>query len=126
MAGNIPFEGSEYAEALDTLRTILQEQRYEDFYNGLQVNLLGRDVDPADRRKYCEAIVLPSVMDYVIGTRLHGDMLINSWRKFFKESMSGKSWEEAIIDSMAMGAEAFAEAIKAIQKNIADFMKRRS
>jgi len=57
MAENNPFAGSEYAEAHGVLRTIIQEQRYEDFYNGLQVNLLGQEVDQSDRRNYYENIV---------------------------------------------------------------------
>jgi hypothetical protein len=125
MKENNPFEGSEYAEALNVLRTIIQQQRYEDFYNGLQVNLLGRDVGHADRVQYYENVVLPFVMDYVIGKRLHGDKLINSWQMFFKDKMSGRSWEETIIDSMAKDADAFAGAVKIIQKNIDEFMKKR-
>ena len=125
MTENNPFAGSEYAEALSVLRTIIQEQRYEDFYNGLQVNLLGREIDKADLRNYYENIVLPFVMDYVIGKRLHGDKLINSWQMSFKETMSGRSWEESILDSLTKGADAFAVAVKVIQKNIDEFRKRK-
>ena len=125
MVENNPFSGGEYAEALGVLRTIIQEQRYEDFYNGLQVNLLGQEVDQADRKDYYENIVLPFVMDYVIGMRLHGDKLINSWQRFFKETVSGRSWEENILDSLTKGGEAFAGAVKVIQKNIDEFGKRK-
>ena len=125
MAENNPFAGGEYAEALGVLRTIIQEQRYEDFYNGLQVNLLGQEVDQADRKNYYENIVLPFVMDCVICKRLHGDKLINSWQRFFKETMSGRSWEENILDSLTKGGEAFAGAVKVIQKNIDEFGKRK-
>ncbi len=125
MAENNPFAGSEYAEAHGVLRTIIQEQRYEDFYNGLQVNLLGQEVDQSDRRNYYENFVLPFVMDYVIGKRLHGDKLINSWQRFFKEAMSGRSWEKSILDSLTKGGEAFAGAVKVIQKNIDEFEKRK-
>jgi hypothetical protein len=125
MVENNPFAGSEYAEAHGVLRTIIQEQRYEDFYNGLQVNLLGQEVDQSDRRNYYENFVLPFVMDYVIGKRLHGDKLINSWKRFFKETMSGRSWEESILDSLTKGGEAFAGAVKVIQKNIDEFEKRK-
>jgi hypothetical protein len=63
-------------------------------------------------------------MDCVTGKRLHGDKLIHSRQKFFKETMSGRSWGESILDSLTKGGEAFAGAVKIIQKNLDDFVKR--
>ncbi|MGO9378176.1 MAG: hypothetical protein ACLPN1_02360 [Dissulfurispiraceae bacterium] len=123
MEENNPSAGGEYDEALSILRTIIQEQRYEDFYNGLEVYLQVRDESRADGRKYInENVVLPCVMNYVIGRRLHGDKLVASWQGFFKANMSGISWEENILDSMTKGADAFAVAVKAIKKSIDDFV----
>jgi hypothetical protein len=123
MTGINPFEGSEYTEALETLRTILQERRYEDFYNAIQVYLVGQDVDPLKQRRYViDNIVLPFVLSYVIGRKLHGEKLIISWQDFFVKTF-GKTWETHIIDAMPKGAEAFAKAVKAILKNIEEFGK---
>ena len=126
MEENNPFSGNKYAEALSILRTIIQEQRYEDFYHGIEVYLQGCDALQPDRRKYIdENVVLPFVMNYIIGRRLHGDKLVASWQVFFKQNMSGMSWEENILDSMAKGADAFTKAVKLIQKNMDDFVKRK-
>jgi len=126
MKDNNSFAGSEYSEALKVLRTIIQEQRYEDFYNGLEVYLLGRNVSRVDRRRYIDDnVVLPFVMNYIIGRRLHGDKPTDAWQGFFKEKMSGLSWDEYIRDSMTRDAKAFSDAVKVIQKNIDDFVSQK-
>ncbi len=122
-------ERGDTAGKLDVLRTIMLERRYQDFYRAMQVislDLSGPEGKLRDRRAYIhEKILLPFVAEHVIGRRLHGADLVESWEILFRKDMSGKSWEGVVLDSFEKDEDAFAATIKLIQENIDKFIREK-